>query len=200
MFFLSRGIDCNMAYGTMRSDLQNIIGRETRLPSTVSDPIMDHLIARNYIDPGREAAAAFRNDLGIQGPSYQLRPQLSPEVHLYNAIGSSFTNKASGNSRVLRFFWGIQKLANNYSRIAATAKYGKSLLADESGYSSVNPLKLLTGQKLRYRPDLHPLDDFNFSPLLGDLNNDRPSIPNYCLLYTSPSPRDLSTSRMPSSA
>ena len=24
--------------------------------------------------------------------------------------------------------------------------------------------------------------------------------PNYCLLYTSPSPRDLSTSRMPSSA
>ena len=26
------------------------------------------------------------------------------------------------------------------------------------------------------------------------------SLPNYCLLYTSPSPRDLSTSRMPSSA
>ena len=29
---------------------------------------------------------------------------------------------------------------------------------------------------------------------------DRPGIFNYCLLYTSPSPRDLSTSRMPSSA
>ena len=179
MFFLSRGVDCNMAYGTMRSDLQNLVGRETHLPAATSDPIMDHLIASNYIDPGREAASAFREDTGIKGPSYPLRPQMSPEVHLYNAIGSSFINPTSGNSRVLRFFWGIQKLANNYARIAATAKYGNSLLADESGYTTVNPLKLLTGQKLRYRPDLHPLDDFRFSPLLGDLNNDRPAIPNY---------------------
>ena len=32
----------------------------------------------------------------------------------------------------------------------------------------------------------------------GNLNQFTPS--NFCLLYTSPSPRDLSTSRMPSSA
>ena len=31
-------------------------------------------------------------------------------------------------------------------------------------------------------------------------DKDLKSIVNYCLLYTSPSPRDLSTSRMPSSA
>ena len=41
---------------------------------------------------------------------------------------------------------------------------------------------------------------------LGDHNSYRllslysTGIPNHCLLYTSPSPRDLSTSRMPSSA
>ena len=40
----------------------------------------------------------------------------------------------------------------------------------------------------------------------GDKSNNKVSVidtlihPNYCLLYTSPSPRDLSTSRMPSSA
>ena len=36
----------------------------------------------------------------------------------------------------------------------------------------------------------------NFSWYVTDLNRDA----NACLLYTSPSPRDLSTSRMPSSA
>ncbi len=30
--------------------------------------------------------------------------------------------------------------------------------------------------------------------------NSKPVVPHYCVLYTSPSPRDLSTSRMPSSA
>ena len=34
----------------------------------------------------------------------------------------------------------------------------------------------------------------------ADLPKKEPDILNNCLLYTSPSPRDLSTSRMPSSA
>ena len=33
-----------------------------------------------------------------------------------------------------------------------------------------------------------------------DLSNTRPNTPNTCLLYTSPSPRDRTRSRMPSSA
>ena len=37
-------------------------------------------------------------------------------------------------------------------------------------------------------------DEFNYELMCGDLHN------YICLLYTSPSPRDLSTSRMPSSA
>ena len=36
--------------------------------------------------------------------------------------------------------------------------------------------------------------------LTGGLNLNLPGFDNSCLLYTSPSPRDLSTSRMPSSA
>ena len=38
----------------------------------------------------------------------------------------------------------------------------------------------------------------NFGFFIGDLGD--PKLHNACLLYTSPSPRDLSTSRMPSSA
>jgi len=37
-------------------------------------------------------------------------------------------------------------------------------------------------------------------PALGDVVEDGDLLGEACLLYTSPSPRDLSTSRMPSSA
>ena len=36
--------------------------------------------------------------------------------------------------------------------------------------------------------------------LVGDLTDHEGELSDRCLLYTSPSPRDLSTSRMPSSA
>ena len=38
------------------------------------------------------------------------------------------------------------------------------------------------------------------SDFVQEINNGKKIIPTICLLYTSPSPRDLSTSRMPSSA
>ena len=41
-------------------------------------------------------------------------------------------------------------------------------------------------------------DSYKGDFVLG--NDFKPEIQNICLLYTSPSPRDLSTSRMPSSA
>ena len=43
-------------------------------------------------------------------------------------------------------------------------------------------------------------EDWKFSDLNSILSNNFNKIANNCLLYTSPSPRDLSTSRMPSSA
>ena len=41
---------------------------------------------------------------------------------------------------------------------------------------------------------------FNNQPFVNKQKQTQRGYVNYCLLYTSPSPRDLSTSRMPSSA
>ena len=49
--------------------------------------------------------------------------------------------------------------------------------------------------------NLPPGYNYDSIPILLELPRDYPeSPPGICLLYTSPSPRDLSTSRMPSSA
>ena len=47
---------------------------------------------------------------------------------------------------------------------------------------------------------LHVLSDDMGVPSFDDLKNSVEYVHESCLLYTSPSPRDLSTSRMPSSA
>ena len=48
---------------------------------------------------------------------------------------------------------------------------------------------------------LQEVEVSNLEPLQSiDLNLNSEPLPSICLLYTSPSPRDLSTSRMPSSA
>ena len=51
------------------------------------------------------------------------------------------------------------------------------------------------GAALNY---MHSTRNYHFISVEGGLRLSR--LVNYCLLYTSPSPRDLSTSRMPSSA
>ena len=58
----------------------------------------------------------------------------------------------------------------------------------------------------QFHPDLHPYDEkaeFEFKEIneAYEILSDKDKKKSYdCLLYTSPSPRDLSTSRMPSSA
>ena len=54
---------------------------------------------------------------------------------------------------------------------------------------------LLDGQNRHVRPD-----DIYEQLKSGPAKLSRGTVYNTCLLYTSPSPRDLSTSRMPSSA
>ena len=46
----------------------------------------------------------------------------------------------------------------------------------------------------------HRFSEYGFNRLINEGYNCKNNFFNYCLLYTSPSPRDLSTSRMPSSA
>ena len=50
--------------------------------------------------------------------------------------------------------------------------------------------------------NLEELERMSVDLIMNDIDADftRPVSDLYCLLYTSPSPRDLSTSRMPSSA
>ena len=48
--------------------------------------------------------------------------------------------------------------------------------------------------------DFPPLGEFNLDSLVDIFTQMAVNTPITCLLYTSPSPRDLSTSRMPSSA
>ena len=52
------------------------------------------------------------------------------------------------------------------------------------------------------KAEIHVKDKEAFSPIIDRPVRTTEDIENYtgCLLYTSPSPRDLSTSRMPSSA
>ena len=67
-------------------------------------------------------------------------------------------------------------------------------------------INLLTEQVKTHKPEVVAIEDENLIEDLKDnINNlDLDSAPlilsGNCLLYTSPSPRDLSTSRMPSSA
>ena len=61
-----------------------------------------------------------------------------------------------------------------------------------------NKNKLREVQNLLTNYKIVSLDDLNFSEDIAETENTIQG--NACLLYTSPSPRDLSTSRMPSSA
>ena len=45
-----------------------------------------------------------------------------------------------------------------------------------------------------------PVGDFTYDMIIGDYELNRSGHYNICLLYTSPSPRDVEESRMPSSA
>ena len=69
----------------------------------------------------------------------------------------------------------------------------------QTRYGNRLKLKLYTFSFVLIFSALH---DFWLGPKAAELMNNKPnhSQTTYCLLYTSPSPRDLSTSRMPSSA
>ena len=80
----------------------------------------------------------------------------------------------------------------------------KPFSVKDEWYFNMRFVKNITGNK----KDI--VDDLHFTPILvgtpdemvrnGPYVYPRGPYPHICLLYTSPSPRDLSTSRMPSSA
>ena len=77
----------------------------------------------------------------------------------------------------------------------------KAMIADnaEDSESSDQSLTWSATERLR-RKDFGAMDDVELRAVYHLMNKIRLELPLRCLLYTSPSPRDLSTSRMPSSA
>ena len=86
----------------------------------------------------------------------------------------------------------ISGLANKYS-IATGIAYAMHREGAELAF---------TYQNERLLKNLKPIASECGSDILieCDVSNDESIKSSFCLLYTSPSPRDLSTSRMPSSA
>ena len=79
-------------------------------------------------------------------------------------------------------FEPLKDLQGNKMKSASWYRNAVSLIADRS-----SPSELFASGKLLGRPSAGRMSMFFYDP-------------KFCLLYTSPSPRDLSTSRMPSSA
>ena len=65
---------------------------------------------------------------------------------------------------------------------------------------SVAPAASLYPEAKSVSERLNFIDDASNKTHLSDVANGKWALLYFCLLYTSPSPRDLSTSRMPSSA
>ena len=91
-------------------------------------------------------------------------------------MGRSLKMKVSATNSALNLLSELQE------------KYGEKLMFHQSGgcCDGSAPMCFQEGE--------FPLGDNDLK--LGEIGG----VPFYCLLYTSPSPRDLSTSRMPSSA
>ena len=74
--------------------------------------------------------------------------------------------------------------------------YGEDKYIGYRGLDTTNcPVAYPFGHGLSYTNFAYPGLDLAICPVTESTGQDKP-----CLLYTSPSPRDLSTSRMPSSA
>ena len=100
--------------------------------------------------------------------------------------------------------WDLSNLTASYSHTKTT--YSDAILQEETtidqrgdltyGFSTnADPIKPFDGIKSKA---LKLIKEFNFNPIPNTISFSTQL--RRCLLYTSPSPRDLSTSRMPSSA
>ena len=67
-------------------------------------------------------------------------------------------------------------------------------------YHHIDTIDFLAAIKQKYKPDtvVNIGDEMDWHSI--SFHDSHPGLYSPCLLYTSPSPRDLSTSRMPSSA
>ena len=121
-------------------------------------------------------------------------------VGMLVAFYSMMTNFLRPLQEIFNFSSNIQELTGNVVRVEDVMSNPPEpdrpdeISVDEAG----RPIVRLSGQvevdnlQFGFNPNMPPLiEDFSLKLNPGN---------SVCLLYTSPSPRDLSTSRMPSSA
>ena len=130
----------------------------------------------------------------------------NPRDLMPNEVGCDWLEDAHAHRACLRANETAAVIANYIRLLGYDAKSHSGAASDVD----LNKLALASGLVWAYQGELiAPYIGKNFG--LGvitttlDLATDRPLAPRadqpwFCLLYTSPSPRDLSTSRMPSSA
>ena len=95
------------------------------------------------------------------------------------------------------------QLSRNDSVFIARNDMDQAMIAASLPETEIPLLDIITDWKRDYNFVGSYYIDIGNNPIIGqytDWSVSAPLYQNYCLLYTSPSPRDLSTSRMPSSA
>ena len=137
-------------------------------------------------------------------PSTEKKGRNNSESSTWSALNKSFKSNDSSNIRQALRNWAqtlssdqayvsLNDLANysndaelnNHIKTAIT-ELEASLYKEQSSFDSASLKTHITALRHSLRADTQASDNKTLTPL--------------CLLYTSPSPRDLSTSRMPSSA
>ena len=91
-----------------------------------------------------------------------------------------------------------QEIAVN-SALDALDKHGNTVVVAPTGAGKTIMLSALIGKRCETRRNVLVLQHRD-ELVNQNMDKFKRINPNICLLYTSPSPRDLSTSRMPSSA
>ena len=113
-------------------------------------------------------------------------------------------NKNSGHDPVIRAFRHLTPSANWIGYLSATSVYGNRngqwAFEDEAPTPSLKRGRLRAEAEIAWIETLWPVHIFRLSGIYGPNRSPFQKLRQSCLLYTSPSPRDATLSRMPSSA
>ena len=121
------------------------------------------------------------SSLGFEAERYQLDEYGSEHIHLKN------------DSKELVFMVMFRTIPENSSGVAHILEH--TTLCGSENYKVRDPFFMMLRRSMSTFMNAFTASDWTAYPFATQNKKDF-----FCLLYTSPSPRDLSTSRMPSSA
>ena len=136
--------------------------------------------------PAKEAFLGFGHPAVITVALVLLISKALEKSGFINMIGDTLRRNISGEFQFLVL-------------LMLVAGFLSSFMNNIGAMAMLLPITIGIAQKMEWNPSkfLMPLA---FASILGGMNTKIGTPPNICLLYTSPSPRDVEESRMPSSA